>query len=206
MGLMMQQAMTVGETLTQGQVRVYNDATSEGDRPLWHAPVIRHAGDQAEVQPCAVRPIRRTVLVPRARGPSLLTPWERAVHITPGLGMDAPIIICRAGGAHAKGRSSSTSPGLSSPHSDSLCLSHVLGPFPLAYKKEGKPPCIGDDESIARRLDQSSGLRDNSHTHKPTRHQRLGTLSLSRPFVTHTANLVQEHRKLELDVRTFCRN
>jgi hypothetical protein len=63
-------------------------------------------------------------------------------------------------------------------------------PFPLTYKKWKGDPCQGD------------GMWTLTFTHARSTRD-LGVLSLSLPCVNPTANLVQEHKRLELDLGTF---
>jgi hypothetical protein len=75
----------------------------------------------------------------------------------------------------------------------SLSLSPVSTPFLLTYKRGRETPRQGD-RTLTLTFTHAYSTRD------------LGALSLSRLFVTPTANLVQEHKRLELDIETFCQN
>jgi hypothetical protein len=85
-----------------------------------------------------------------------------------------PIVIYRIGGTHAR---SLMTMWPQKPFSSSFSLSHVAFTFPLTYKRGDRTPHrVGTG---------SNRIQPNSVRFF---HQRLGTFSLSRPFITPTAN------------------
>jgi hypothetical protein len=111
-------------------------------------------------------------------------------HVALGHGRGAPLSLSTGPvGPRRRGGEAARSQG-----SLSLSLS-LSSPFPLTYKKGRETPCRGD----------GTFRLTFTHAHS-TRDLGALSLSLSRPFVTPTANLVQEHKRLELDVGTFYSN
>jgi hypothetical protein len=164
--------------------------TSRKDRQLQQAPAIHRTGGQA---------------VKRTEG---LTPPVMAGHTSPVLqpGRPAPPVLLGCTPHITLGHSMEVPPSSSTgpvgpcegeerqhiPEDLSLSLS-VSTPFPLTYKRGMETPRKGD-ETPRLIFTHAHFTRD------------LGALFLSRPFVTPTTNLVQEHKRLELDVWTVCQN
>jgi hypothetical protein len=124
----------------------------------------------------------RTSPVLRLGRPVLPVPLGRTPHIAPGRGIGVPPLS-------STGPTGPTRGGVEAARSrQSLSVST---PFPLTYKRKERPR-----GEIFFRLAAA-----HAHCTKD-----LGARSLSRPFVILTANLVQEHKRLKLDVEIFCLN